>query len=441
MVALNLARFRIQYDKVRSVLVVCPPSLILNWHYTIQELTEYNSLPLVGTRNDKLFKINKDYMFNVISYDSLPPIKRKGLKNSDVHNELLNKQYDMIIYDESSRYIRSPETNRTKASIKLSDQAKYRMILTGSPIADNPLNLWSQFRALDLGNLFGRNYYVYRSVFFEKDERIHRWYLKPKYYGVIKNKIASTCIQFSKDECIKDMPESVFQTIKLGFSPTGRQDYLELKTKVIAEIETELGKANVNVQHAFQKLVRLQQFTSGYTKDEYGVEKRLKETPKLDALIDELQGIIEERNSAIVWCKFRFSINMIEEELRKLKIKYLTMHGDTKDKYAAWKGFQQSREHNIFIGQIVSGGIGIELFKLEDTEKNSQYTFFYENDWVPDVRLQATGRPNRIGQRARTLFYKDLVLEKTIDEYILQTISDKKKVIDSLVNLDLKTVL
>ena len=103
-----------------------------------------------------------------------------------------------------------------------------------------------------------------------------------------------------------------------------------------------------------------------------------------------------------------------------------------KDKFAKWKTFQQSKDVNVFIGQIASGGIGIELFKLDSLETKSQHMIFYENTWSLDVREQAMGRIHRIGQKS-TCIYHDITIKDTIDVKMLDVLKTNKSVADAII--------
>jgi len=134
-----------------------------------------------------------------------------------------------------------------------------------------------------------------------------------------------------------------------------------------------------------------------------------------------------------VWCRFRHTINMISKFLETKKIKHTVMTGDDspKEKAKKWKGFQTSKTINIFIGQIVAGGIGIELFKINSTAKY-QHALFVENVFGLDSRLQAVGRTDqRIGQKSACRVV-DFLIKETIDEKIYNSIIKDEEVADSI---------
>jgi SNF2 family DNA or RNA helicase len=220
--------------------------------------------------------------------------------------------------------------------------------------------------------------------------------------------------------------------------------YNDVQTQILSEIRTEEGITNITITNILTKLLRLQQITGGYVSKGKGYEKKLLETPKLDAIVEQVEQVLEAKESIIIWCRFTKSIDMIANALNKLDIKYVIMDGRTKDKYETWKGFQKSKLINVFIGQVESGGLGIELYKIDENGKAIDHKYqtmvHYENTWVLDDRIQAQGRIHRATSVAKCR-YIDLVVENTIDEKILNTLQNNKKVADAIMQQGIENFL
>jgi len=423
--AIDIARYRMQFGDVKNVLVVVPTSILYNWQKEIEKFSEYNSIILhseIRENRIELIKRSK-YIFNIINYEGLQPFIK----------ELYDKEYDMIIFDESSRYIKNHATHRTRAAVALSDRAKHKLILTGTLIANTPLDLFSQFRVLDGGKTFGLNFWAFRNGLFVKVDtgKFSKFYLRADKREFITNSIYKSCIRKTKEECLPDLPNKIYHTIPILLDINGAQEYDSLQSRIISDIETEMGTKRFEINNILTKLLRLQQFTSGFIKDVDIKETKLTRTPKLDTILDEIDSIVDADEAVVVWCRFLFSIDMISEGLKKLKINYLTMSGRDKDKYSKWKTYQQSKDIKVFIAQVQSGGIGIELFKEGSSASKTQHNIFYENTWSLDVREQAMGRIHRIGQRS-VCRYVDIIIENTIDERILDTIKGNKQIAEEI---------
>ena len=426
--AINIARWRIQQEQVKKVLVVVPATLLLNWYNEIKKYSEYEALilhhssRLERTAMIKAFMKDNKYHFGIINYEALSR-----------YSILQDMRFDTLISDESARYLRTPHNKTTNCAIAIANKIKYKLILTGTPIANRPLDIWSQFMILDGGKTFTDNYYKFRSWFFYPVDMGFntRWILKPTHYGLLRKMIYSKCIRKTKAECLPDLPEQIFKVIEIEPDTEFKKLYTSVRKQVESEIETEGGLAKLNINNIFKRLTKLQQVTGGAIIDDSGKANKLKNTPKLDALSECLDEIIDAGESAIVWCRFRKSLEIIERLLRKKDIAFTSMHGGHKNKYERWKGFQEDPTISVFLGQIESGGIGIELFKI-NSDKTMQHMIFYETTFFMDIKRQAIGRIHRLGQRS-ICRYIDLIVKGTIDEKILNIYLSNKQVADAII--------
>jgi len=440
--AANIGRWRIQNCNVNKVLVLCPATILQKWKEEIYKFSGHNSNILHHPTKQKRTEIIKDFISNetkygLINYEALP-----------IYFNLLKQiPIDMIIADESSRYIKnlvSSQRNedgifklvkRTHSAILLGDLAKFKLILTGTLITSKPLDIWSQFKFLDGGLTFGINYYSWRNTFFNKVNYpgYTKWEIKREMIPLLHRMIYSICIRFEKSDVMKDLPESIYSLIPIPLEGGLKRTYQKLQKKIISEIETMEGSTSVNITNIFTKLIRLQQVTSGFIKGDDGGIRELKQQPKLKAVLEEIDTILASSESVIIWCKFRPTIKMISNALTSWGVKHTVMTGSDNPKQKAnkWQGFQRSKTINIFIGQVVAGGIGIELFKIDTTDKY-QHILFVENTFVLDHRMQALGRnEQRIGQNANCRIV-DFIVKDSIDERIMEVIKQDKEVSDMI---------
>jgi SNF2 family DNA or RNA helicase len=490
--AIDVARYKFQTRDTSKALVVCPNSVTYNWKKEIKKFSEYKSIVLDGTKDARLDKLKaKDPRFFIINYEFLYPMlkylgviiertegneeydqlkrvlrhhKYRGTLSPELAEELKFRLahakekiktireisrdgrlkvkklgFDMIIFDESARFIKTHDTNRTIASTILADMAKSKLILTATPIANKPMDLFAQLRAMDGGEAFGTNFWRFRNGFFENkgSSRFPNWKLKDEKVGILRSRLYKNCIRMKKEDVLDDLPPIIQQTILLEPSEDFLKNYNEAQKKVLAIIETEqAGRAVVNITSVLTKLLRLQQLTSGFAKDKItGEEKVMAMTPKLDALIEQVELVMDAEESCVVWCRFHKTMDMIEEALKKKKIRCVTMSGKDsgKQKYAKWTGFQKDKNLNVFIGQVEAGGIGIELFKEDSIAEKHQHMFFYENTWSLDVRDQAEGRIHRIGQNS-TCVYVDVIMNGTIDVKIRNVLKENQEIADYILD-------
>ena len=211
--------------------------------------------------------------------------------------------------------------------------------------------------------------------------------------------------------------------------------YKKIEKQIISDILTLEGTVELTILNILTRLIRLQQITSGFISNERGKEKELLYKPKLDALIEEIETIIDNEEYTVVWCKFTKSIDLISEKLKGLKIKHVILDGrvtSKKKKDDIWKTYQKDPDIHVFIGQVESGGFGIELFKEDSDPKKYQHDITYEGTYSYDTKEQTEGRIHRHGQKS-TCRYVNLIVKDTIDEKIEKSRTEKKKLIDEII--------
>jgi SNF2 family DNA or RNA helicase len=420
--AITIVDYWMQVEEAQKALVVCPTSVLTNWRDEVHTYSNRSAVVLhhpVREKRIELFKKKAD--FYVINFEATIRFTKHILK--------LNP--DIVIFDESSR-IANHKAQQTKACIELAGVAKYRYILNGTPIANKPIDLWSQFYVLDFGETLFDRYEVYRKAFFHGvDMRANGKYFrvyKPRNVeslGRIAKLINKKSIRYTKEECIKDMPEKTYTIRSINLGKGAKKLYNEMYDHAVLEIQ-QLG-ANITSEIMLTKFVKALQITSGYIKTDEGKFIQMKYNPKLE----ELKNIVEEvvpESAMVIWCKYLHTIKLVQDMLTKMKIDYLTIKGDVQDKSAVAKIFQESsiEDFPIIICQIRSGGIGINLHK-------ASYAVFVENEWRLQDRYQAEDRIHRIGQK-NACTYIDLVIKDSIDSQILESIKKNKDIAEYILS-------
>ena len=275
LVSITVARYRIQKNDIKRILVLCPSSILYNWEKEILKFSEYKPLILHGA--NRAYKITEgDYDFGIINYESLFPLlkdleiikeERKLFIAPDAAEKIKALNIGMIIFDESARFIRNYKAQRTIACMILGDQIKYKLILTGTPIANKPLDIWSQFRVLDGGASFSRSYYNFQKIFFYKRSN-HPWarpIIRPERIPMMTKLVYAKCIRKRKKDVLKEMPEQIYNTICVGMDDSTWRIYNDVKGSILSEIPTVEGKTQLKITNVLTMILRLQQITSGFT--------------------------------------------------------------------------------------------------------------------------------------------------------------------------------
>ena len=311
---------------------------------------------------------------------------------------------------------------QTRAVMRIRKNIEQRYILTGTPIANSPIDAFSQFFFLN-PDILGKNFWAFRSMYcimktVKMGERSFKTIVAYQNLELLQKKIAKHSFRVLKEDCL-DLPPKTFETIKITMDKDQERIYKEMANELITEFEGQVILARVMVT----KLMRLSQITSGFVKDVDGVEHSLKKNPKMTELFNLLDDLLYGDKKVVIWTRFLHNMRMISEGLDERKIKYNTLHGGTKDKDAAWREFQADKSIKIFLGQYQTGGLGIDLFA-------SDTCIFYDNSYALIDRLQSEDRLHRIGQDSNKVTYIDLICEKSIDEVVRKTLKNKKSLAD-----------
>lgn len=420
--AINIARYWLQQSEAKKILVVSPTAVLTNWVDEVHMFSNRKAIALhhpIREKRLKLFKEPAD--FYIINFEATIRFM----------NQIRKLAPDIVIFDESSR-IANPKAKQTKACIEIAGNAKYRYILNGTPIANVPLNLWSQFYALDFGDTLYPSVRAYRAAYFSHHtmkigRRYFRKYAVRNKYALeeIAKRVNKKSIRYTKEECIKDMPEKTYHTRTINLAKAARKLYEEMYKQAKLEV-AQLGQ-NITAKIKLTKFIKAAQITSGYVKTDEGKYIQMKHNPKLE----ELKGIVEEvvpESAMVIWCRHLHTIKLVQEMLDKMHLDYLTIKGETEDKSAVAKIFQESSIEDIpiIICQIRSGGVGINLHK-------ASYAVFLENEWRLQDRYQAEDRIHRIGQK-NICTYIDIVINNSIDQQIMNSIKKNNDIAEYILS-------
>jgi SNF2 family DNA or RNA helicase len=332
--------------------------------------------------------------------------------------------------DESTT-IKSPTASRTKTVLKLRTLAKYRRILTGSPVTKSPLDLYTQCFFLDPDYLDFSSYYTFKnrySIMVDRNVGSHSFKLVTGYRRLdeLNKKLENFSYRVLKEDCL-DLPEKIYMKRIVPLSPEQLKAYTEMKKHAITELEGRQTTA----ASALAQLVRLHQITCGHLALDDGEVKTLKNNR-----IKELLDILEEIDGkVIIWAIYRHDI---KEITRILSERYgansvASFFGDTldRDRQDIVDRFQD-RESDLrfFVGNPRTGGYGLTLTA-------SHTVIYYSNSYDLEIRLQSEDRAHRISQKEKVT-YIDLISEGTVDEYIVKNLRGKINLATKILGEDLK---
>jgi SNF2 family DNA or RNA helicase len=430
------------YDKgkINGALIVAPKGVYQNWF----DIEIPNHMPthiekkmvlwkasfmkgneIVSKEVDALFETGTDLHILVMNVEALST--KNGVTFA---NKFLSCHETLMAIDESTT-IKNPDAIRTRSIVQLGRSAKYRRILTGSPVTKSPLDLYKQCEFLDEGLLDYTSYYAFKTRyavlrtanFGGRSVQIVVGY---RNLDELSERIEKFSYRVLKEDCL-DLPSYSFTKRIIQLSKEQKKIYDSMKQLALAQ----LGDKLMTTATALVQLMRLHQITCGHFKSDDGTTQKIK-NERLDALMDILS---EVENKAVIWAHYKYDIEIIVEAIKKEygPDSYVTYYGDTPSEIRQnnIKLFQdENSKVRFLIGTPQTGGYGITL-----TAGNVM--IYYSNGYDLEKRTQSEARINRAGQK-RKMTYIDIIAEDTVDEKIVDALRKKIDIASKVMGEELK---
>jgi len=390
-------------------LIVAPTSVLFNWQREIEKFTpDIEFLIHYGSKRTRDVRRLRKKELILTTYGHL----RRDvtfLKNLDFH---------YVILDESQN-IKNPGSETAQAARGL--QSRHRLTLTGTPVENNTMDLWSQFSFINPGLLGSQTFF--KENFTRPIEKEH----DVQVGATLKKLIFPFILRRTKEEVVHDLPPKIENTI---YSPmSDRQQFIYNKIKetyrdtILAEIQEKgLNKSKMRVLEGLTKLRQVACHPILVDKSFYD------EAGKFEALKLMIDEIISENHKVLVFSQFVQMLHIIRDHLEEQAIEFTYLDGSTKDRLEVVDKFQNDDEVKIFLISLKAGGIGLNLTAAD-------YVIHYDPWWNPAVEMQATDRAHRIGQDKKVFAYK-LITKDSVEEKILQLQQQKTKLVKELITTE-----
>ena len=429
------------YDrgKIKSALVIAPNGIKRNWRKELSvhmpDHVEYMDAVWVASPKKKeqtelmnICQISDKLQILIMNIEALST--GRGL---DFARSFLLPGASLMVIDESTT-IKNHAARRTKNIMKIANLAKYRRIMTGSPVTKSPLDLFSQVEFLGPWLLEQSNYYAFRAryaIIKQRSVGTHSFQHVMGYQRL--DELTAILREFStrvlKADCL-DLPDKLYTKRTVAMTPEQLKAYVEMKRAAITFFEDNpMTAASVLTQ-----MTRLHQITCGHVKTDDGEVRPLKNN-RINELLQVLQ---ESDGKVIIWAVYRHDIQTIEKEIANEygKEAVASYYGDTKDdiRQSIVDSFMDSdSDLRFFVGNPKTGGYGLTL-------TCSHTVVYYSNDYSLEVRMQSEDRAHRIGQEDKVT-YIDLIAEGTIDEKIVKALNSKIDLASKVMGEDPKKIL
>ena len=427
------------YDKghINGLLIIAPKGVYKNWYD--QEIPTH--LPdhiykkvVLWKSSDKsekqkkllntLFETGLDLHVLIMNVEAL------STKNGvDFAVRFINSHKTMMAVDESTT-IKNPEAKRTKNIVSLGVNAKYKRILTGSPVTKSPLDLYKQCEFLDPWLLDHNSYYSFRTRyaimktanFGGRSVQIVVGY---RNLGELSEKLKPFSERVLKDDCL-DLPKKTFMKRVVQLTPDQNKVYTQMKKEALAILNGKM----ITTANALTQLMRFQQITCGHFKADDGTTQEIKSN-RINELIDVL---CEIEGKAVIWAHWQSDVKQITKALVDEfgSDCYVDYYGLTPqdERQKNIKRFQEDDKCRFFVGTPQTGGYGITLTAASNM-------VYYSNGYDLEKRQQSEARIDRIGQ-TKPMTYIDIICEDTVDDRIVKALRKKVNIASQVMGEELK---
>ena len=420
-VALDVAFDR---EDVHDILVVCPKAVLGVWRENLEKFhagedwgctildSKMSVADKAGRLRNLMQNITHDKEFVIVNYDS---VWRKEL------GDYIYKSghFDMVILDESHR-AKAAGSKVSKYLAMLGKRIGYKMCLSGTPMANSPLDVYGQYRFLD-STIFGTNHYIFQQQYAIMGGPNLNWVVGYKNQQDLNNKfnkIAYTCKMSDIADRIK-LPAALPPTnIAVDIPAKDRRVLKELSKEFIAECE----HGHIVVNNVLVKMLRMQQICSGFcfTKENVFDVGDLQElnTSKQD-MLEEMLGDIGAEENVVVFCTFRHDLQAIHVASERAGRACYELSG-SENTLEDWK----AKDGAVIAVQVQAGSEGVDMTK-------ANHAIYFSVPHSLAMYNQSKARLYRPGQ-TRPVSFCHLIVEGTIDEAMYKSLIKKEDIVEAI---------
>jgi len=404
---------------IKRILIVAPLSIVGVWQEEFSRFADfsYTLQVLSGSgakKADTLRAMSGTAMLQVavVNYESAWRMEDK----------IKAWRPDLVVCDEGHK-IKSHSANASKAMHRIGAAARYRLLLTGTPVTNKAQDIFSQYKFLNPA-IFGTSFYAFRNRYFDMTGYgQHTPVMKRHMEQEFTQRLHCIAFRATKAECL-DLPEFVDTVRLVELEPAARKAYRDL----VRDSYAELAEGSVTATNILTRLMRLSQLTGGFIGNDDDPKPRQISRAKLAALEDIIEEATAEGKKLVVIARFVPEIKAICALLEKMGVGYSYISGEVKAKERAEQvaRFQDDPDVQVFVGQIATAGLGITLTAASTM-------VFYSLDYSMSNFEQAKARIHRVGQLQRCT-YVYLVASGTVDGKVLKALRDKANLARTLVD-------
>ncbi len=401
-IAIDTILYWLKRDTLDAVIVITKKGLVSNWVREFNEHTHIKPKIIGNNRGDNFYSFNSPAPVFIMHYEVLvSELQRLKL--------FLKTRNVGVILDESQK-IKNPDAKITKAAFSLSELFSKRIIMTGTPIANRPFDIWSQIYFLDKGAALG-------TEFIEFKERLDLPKVSEKdapsaieFEVELSNlfpKIANFCVRETKASGIIELPEKIIRNVPCDWETKQWDLYQTIKKELSAVVLRNGQLVEDNAEVALKRLLRLVQVASNPNLVDDGYNR---DPGKISTLDNIVSSVIASSEKVIVWTSFTDNVDWLARRYKNHSAKRIHGKMNYEEREKSVASFLDPKGAKVLIATPGSAKEGLTL-----TVAN--HVVFYDRGFSLDDYLQAQDRIHRISQ-TQTCYVYNLILENSIDEWI-----------------------
>ena len=390
-------------------LLVIPTSLVYNWEMEAKKFTpDLKILIYTGVQRNKNIEHFADYDIVITSY---------GIARIDI--DVLQKYYFNYVILDESQAIKNPTSHISKAVRLLNSRC--RLILSGTPLENNTMDLWSQMSFINDGLLGSQSYF--KKNFQIPIEKQNDEVKTKKLFVLIKPFI----LRRDKSQVARDLPEKVENIHYNIMSENQQKEYDKVKEYYRSSILNHINQNGLNKSKMMllQGLTKLRQIANHPKMVD---ESYQSDSGKMRDVFHMLDKAIQKRHKILIFSQFVKHLALFRTELKEKDIEYAYLDGSTKNRQEQVDNFQNNSNLQLFLISLKAGGLGLNLTKAD-------YVFILDPWWNPAIEAQAVDRAHRIGQQNQVFTYR-FITKNTVEEKIMALQQRKLKLATGLISIE-----
>lgn len=419
-IIIDALSWNIKNKDIDKALIVCKKHLIKTWYDEVLKHSHLYPVIITGSKNLRGRSFLALGQFYIVNYELI-------IQDLDLIKLILKNRKFAIVLDEAQK-IKNPHSKTAKAIFNIKDLGVKRIIMTGTPDANKPEDVWAQYYFLDNGKLFGTNFNVFKERYDIRLKGLKYLEVYENRLSELREKINNNSIRRTKD--VLELPKKIYKDIKVRLSNKQEEIYNTAKDKLYYEIKNEDEEKIIkNIDNYLVKLLRLVQIAS----NPQLIIEDYSEIPakflSLDKLVNE---IIKNEEKVIIWTSFRKNIRVLRNKYKKYDS--LMIFGDINidERNSAVEKFMNDENCRVLIANPSAAKEGLTL-----TSANN--VIYLDRNFKMDDYLQSQDRIHRIGQDKKCNIIKLIAID-TIDEYI-DEILEKKEIIAKFIVGDTNEII